>query len=30
MKNLGNDDIAVEDGEPVLRSCWVCNPCHVP
>lgn len=28
MKNIGNDNIAMEEGDPAFRSCWVCNPSH--
>ncbi len=28
MKRLGFDNYLYEEGEPVLRSCWLCNPAH--
>lgn len=28
MKYLGNGNIKMEKGEPLLRSCWECNSAH--
>lgn len=28
MLFLGKGNLQAEDNEPVLRSCWICNPAH--